>query len=284
VSRPPKVETWIRKLFGDDRPLGFQAGDANLYRYAHNEPTNRTDPTGLQSGTRNHSYPLHLGGSGTQPVIELESQQAHVAFHRYFTENGFGRGDAGRAAWARLTFRQQQAHIIRALRRANVPNPVIRENISAILRGANPGVRTPRPSGYPGGIIRLGASAVADVLLNPGIANAAEIDPSWRSLPSQTTGRAEFATRILLIDHPQWWNLRDWNPGLVVRAIEPGANEWQSAGSMTVAEARRLEGTIESREDTPAVAGVDTLGPPRFGYWRERRVEIEVRFTPDRPR
>jgi len=27
-------------------PLGFDAGDSNLYRYVHNEPTNRTDPSG----------------------------------------------------------------------------------------------------------------------------------------------------------------------------------------------------------------------------------------------
>jgi hypothetical protein len=28
-------------------PLGFQAGDENLYRYVHNDPTNHTDPSGL---------------------------------------------------------------------------------------------------------------------------------------------------------------------------------------------------------------------------------------------
>jgi hypothetical protein len=28
-------------------PIGFNAGDANLYRYAGNQPTNRTDPSRL---------------------------------------------------------------------------------------------------------------------------------------------------------------------------------------------------------------------------------------------
>ncbi len=36
-----------RTLGGAD-PLGFAAGDANLYRYVGNDPTNATDPTGLE--------------------------------------------------------------------------------------------------------------------------------------------------------------------------------------------------------------------------------------------
>jgi hypothetical protein len=32
---------------GDYGPLGFDAGDANLYRYVGNDPVNATDPTGL---------------------------------------------------------------------------------------------------------------------------------------------------------------------------------------------------------------------------------------------
>ncbi len=33
--------------FLSEDPLGFAAGDMNLYRYVQNDPTNRTDPTGL---------------------------------------------------------------------------------------------------------------------------------------------------------------------------------------------------------------------------------------------
>jgi len=32
-------------------PIGFQAGDANLYRYVGNGPTTRTDPSGLEEVT-----------------------------------------------------------------------------------------------------------------------------------------------------------------------------------------------------------------------------------------
>ena len=31
-------------------PMGFDAGDSNMYRYVTNAPTNQTDPSGLQSG------------------------------------------------------------------------------------------------------------------------------------------------------------------------------------------------------------------------------------------
>jgi uncharacterized protein RhaS with RHS repeats len=35
-------------ILGGADPLGFDAGDANLYRYVHNDPTDFTDPSGLQ--------------------------------------------------------------------------------------------------------------------------------------------------------------------------------------------------------------------------------------------
>jgi uncharacterized protein RhaS with RHS repeats len=39
-------------LRGSLLPLGFDAGDANLYRYVINNPTNATDPTGLDEWVR----------------------------------------------------------------------------------------------------------------------------------------------------------------------------------------------------------------------------------------
>jgi hypothetical protein len=42
----PALDPSIERLIGA-RPLGFSAGDANLYRYVHNAPTRTTDPTGL---------------------------------------------------------------------------------------------------------------------------------------------------------------------------------------------------------------------------------------------
>ncbi len=52
----PQVEEWIIRLFGRGKPLGFQAGDANLYRYVANSPTNHSDPSGLDFGTIADSY------------------------------------------------------------------------------------------------------------------------------------------------------------------------------------------------------------------------------------
>jgi len=47
-----RVLGWDGSSLGDASlggadPLGFAGGDTNLYRYVHNDPTDRTDPTGL---------------------------------------------------------------------------------------------------------------------------------------------------------------------------------------------------------------------------------------------
>src|SRR5262249_16469735 len=45
----PNGGTWtepVRGRFLDQPPLGFNAGDTNLYRYVGNDPTDFTDPTG----------------------------------------------------------------------------------------------------------------------------------------------------------------------------------------------------------------------------------------------
>lgn len=39
--------TAMRRLT-DAKPLGFQAGDANLYRFVDNSPADNTDPSGLK--------------------------------------------------------------------------------------------------------------------------------------------------------------------------------------------------------------------------------------------
>jgi hypothetical protein len=46
-ARGMRSESVTAAYFAAD-PLGFEAGDANLYRYVGNDPTNATDPTGLK--------------------------------------------------------------------------------------------------------------------------------------------------------------------------------------------------------------------------------------------
>lgn len=35
---------WFIRAVAGSGPLGFEAGDTNLYRYVGNHPTNKTDP------------------------------------------------------------------------------------------------------------------------------------------------------------------------------------------------------------------------------------------------
>ena len=50
-------------------PKEFSAGDYNLYRYCHNDPVNRTDPTGL----------IHEGPLGPEPEITEEGRPYALA-------------------------------------------------------------------------------------------------------------------------------------------------------------------------------------------------------------
>lgn len=266
----PTVGRWLSR-----DPIGFAAGDSNLYRYVGNSPTNETDPSGLQRGRNHLPYPLHLGGSALQPVIELPSERAHVAFHGFLRQRGFPYGDAGRRAWEALTERQQQMYIMRALRVAQVPNAVIRENICRIMANALPGTLTPRPSGFPGGIIRIPvAGAIAGVLMDTGTANAAEVRHSWRNQGTPTTvGHVEIREVTVVRDVPNPWNVftqllfGDWI------VVSWNSTPWESYGEMTREEAQRLEGIDE----------VTTSSSTRRGYYRETTVSTEVRFTPITP-
>ncbi len=237
-----------------------------------------TDPSGLVSGWRHHPYPLYLGGSANQVVIDLRSQARHQAAHNFFTARGFGPGDAGRAAWARLSARQQQAMIIRSLRAAGVSNSWIRANIANIMHGATPGVATPRPSGFPGGVVRvpfvsLATGAVFTLLSMPSTAHAAEIDRSWRGLPPDRTGRVEITEVITTYDMPQVWNFFANRPIVVSSWTNP---EWMDLGDMTVREARELEGVNDIHEGDVALAG--RPGPP-FGYYRIIVTSTVARFN-----
>jgi RHS repeat-associated protein len=51
----PRTGRWLSQ-----DPAGFDAGDTNLYRYVHNQPTNATDSSGLDGSEMDASYSLRL--------------------------------------------------------------------------------------------------------------------------------------------------------------------------------------------------------------------------------
>jgi len=61
-------------------PIGFGAGDANLYRYVGNLPSTRTDPFGLQEGTATDGLLDQLGvGERTRRLLRSESGRVRLA-------------------------------------------------------------------------------------------------------------------------------------------------------------------------------------------------------------
>ncbi len=281
----PGIGRWLQ-----EDPIGFDGGDTNLYRYAGNRPTFATDPSGLQTGLNNHGYPLHLGGSTNQPLVRLLSEADHRAFHRYLRANNIRYGEAGRTAWRSLSLSRQRALIVGALRAANVPMSVITANIDAIMAGANPGVRTLRVSGAPGGIIRftagMAALVVYEILANPTTAQAAEMGATWRSQSPTTMGRVEIAETYFIIDRRRWWNIYPFDPAIArPYQISPNGNwyryaqtsNWTDLGDMTLAEARALEGVYETQANpdvSPFVAP-----PPYDGWYRTSYRGFRVRFN-----
>ncbi len=124
-------------------PLSFAAGDSNLYRYVGNTPTLYTDPSGLEVPGYAHMYPLYLGGSPDQVQFQL-TQQQHTAMHDYFRDKGFGKVnnsyDEARKQWASLTERQRRQIVEEGMRRAQIPEHIIKQYIDQIMDGDKPGV------------------------------------------------------------------------------------------------------------------------------------------------
>jgi RHS repeat-associated protein len=56
----PQTQQWTSQ-----DPLGFDAGDSNLYRYVNNQPANRTDPSGLRWSPREVGRLLQHTAIGT---------------------------------------------------------------------------------------------------------------------------------------------------------------------------------------------------------------------------
>jgi RHS repeat-associated protein len=131
----------------NEDPIGFVAGDTNLIRYVDNDPTNATDPSGLAGvGTKNHVYPLYLGGAPDGVGYDFPCEDDHLAFHRYLSEQGYskGRPDEAREAWKKLSNEQRKKILADAMRAVGASEKWIEANMDEVLKGATPGVKAPR--------------------------------------------------------------------------------------------------------------------------------------------
>gem|GEM_PF-3654720 len=234
-------------------PVGYEGSPYSLFEYVASMPLTLNDPSGMVSGTLHHGYPLYLGGLQSQPLWSLGSCQLHQAAHNYLASQGFGFGDAGRAAWGRLTLEQQAHHIRQALTAGGVPSHLIDQHIDDVMRGANPGVRTPRvgPCG-PRICWSVGFSALFIVLTNPGTCHAAEPSPY---IGCERCSCRTFADVEII---PSWWNLRGtpstqgriWlTPWIDIGAM--GHAECLAAGTSNIIEVQHVIGyTIIRYEET----------------------------------
>jgi hypothetical protein len=72
-------------LFVSKTPLGYAAGDTNLYRYASNSPTDGTDPTGLAAAFGN--LPGQLQGVATSDAAKAEAARIAAAIQNTWSKN-----------------------------------------------------------------------------------------------------------------------------------------------------------------------------------------------------
>jgi len=93
VGKTRKISRELRRGYVDFRydcssalfvdPLGFDAGDTNLYRYVNNRPTWATDPSGLE---RSFETRLFFGDSVIEHKATSNEDKA-IFFLQVFTEN-----------------------------------------------------------------------------------------------------------------------------------------------------------------------------------------------------
>ena len=83
-------------------PIGFEAGDANLYRYVGNRPITATDPSGLEYATLDEEY-IALGGPTyvESDYLRLRMSQVRLGAAMLRIVNN-GRCDSLRDVWAQL--------------------------------------------------------------------------------------------------------------------------------------------------------------------------------------
>ncbi len=66
-------------------PIGFEAGDANLYRYVHNAPTKWADPTGLFAGDDWEGFAQRSPPAAVKPLLDITQgtwRRFGINFHR----------------------------------------------------------------------------------------------------------------------------------------------------------------------------------------------------------
>jgi len=83
----PNLGRWMQ-----EGPIGFEAGDSNLYRYEGNRAVNLTDPTGLKAKP---PFPDKLGTIGEAIPNEEKGDDDHVM--------DFVSGGVGRKKWCELS-------------------------------------------------------------------------------------------------------------------------------------------------------------------------------------
>ena len=95
VTRP-QTRMWVGLAFSESefQPLGFAAGDTNLYRYVRNDPTNHTDPSGLEDPSSKPkdqpqlpALPKPVKHGTPIPERKAEAYRVYVAIIGITTEN-----------------------------------------------------------------------------------------------------------------------------------------------------------------------------------------------------
>jgi RHS repeat-associated protein len=114
-SYSPRLGRWMQR-----DPLRYIDG-VNLYSYVGNIPLYFTDPYGLVSGTKNHIYPLYLGGHPDQPLRDHPEEKHHKIFHESLSKQGYPMGKRGRQKWRDASDAERRRALDQALQDSGDP-------------------------------------------------------------------------------------------------------------------------------------------------------------------
>jgi hypothetical protein len=129
----PKIGRWLSQ-----DPIGFSAGDANLYRYVFNDPVNETDPTGQYEKDVHFYMTYYIGlivGLGNIDSIFLMdghrmSAAYMIAWADQFTDDHPVTGPfASEDARLRYHFRHSRGHTVSSA--SDVASQVVNQAIAA---------------------------------------------------------------------------------------------------------------------------------------------------------